>query len=76
MAQSLFGKFISSMIHQVGRDTGKVISNAVYKDAHATPVRRVYSQPKKATKTIRSTNTKQREEAHELTRSILGDLIK
>ena len=33
--------FISSAVNQVGRDGGKVISNRLYGDAHATPVRRV-----------------------------------
>lgn len=33
--------FIRSTINQVGRDTGKVISNNIYGDAHSTPYRRV-----------------------------------
>ena len=33
--------FIRSAVNQVGRDTGKVISNNVYGDRHATPIRNV-----------------------------------
>lgn len=33
--------FVRSAVNQVGRDTGKVISNSVFGDAHATPVRHV-----------------------------------
>lgn len=33
--------FIRSAVNQVGRDTGKVISNTIYGDAHATPIRNV-----------------------------------
>lgn len=33
--------FIRSAVNQVGRDTGKVISNSIYGDAHATPIRNV-----------------------------------
>ena len=44
MAMSMLEKFVSSLIRQVGRDTGKVVSNLVYKDAHATPIRHVSSQ--------------------------------
>ena len=33
--------FIRSAVNQVGRDGGKVISNNIYGNAHATPVRRV-----------------------------------
>ena len=36
--------FINSMVSQIGRDTGKVITNSVYGDAHATPIRRVGSE--------------------------------
>ena len=44
MGQSLLEKFISSAVRQVGRDTGKVISNSLYGDAHSTPVRHVRSE--------------------------------
>lgn len=33
--------FIRSAVNQVGRDTGKVFSNSIYGDAHATPIRNV-----------------------------------
>lgn len=39
-SQTYLAKFLSSLIRQVGRDTGKVISNKLYGDAHATPYRR------------------------------------
>lgn len=39
--QELGKGFIRSAVNQVGRDGGKVISNAIYGDAHATPIRRV-----------------------------------
>ncbi len=35
--------FIRSAVNQVGRDSGKVVSNAIYGDRHATPVRGVGS---------------------------------
>ena len=38
--------FVRSAVNQVGRDTGKVISNTIYGDLHATPVRRVFSNNK------------------------------
>lgn len=31
--------FIRSTVNQVGRDSGKVISNKIYKDRHSTPVK-------------------------------------
>lgn len=33
--------FIRSAVNQVGRDGGKVISNSLYGNAHATPIRGV-----------------------------------
>ena len=42
--QSIFGQLVSSIVRQVGRDTGKVISNQLYGDAHSTPVRHVRSE--------------------------------
>lgn len=44
MAQSLLQAFLTSFVRQLGRDSGKVISNRVYKDAHATPIRHVSSK--------------------------------
>lgn len=35
--------FVRSAVNQVGRDGGKVISNTLYGDAHATPIRKVGS---------------------------------
>ncbi len=37
----MFSGFIRSAVNQVGRDSGKVISNAMYGDLHATPIRHV-----------------------------------
>ena len=31
--------FVRSTVNQVGRDTGKVISNKIYKDKHSSPVK-------------------------------------
>ena len=39
----LFQGFVKSAVNQVGRDGGKVISNQVYSDSHATPIRGVRS---------------------------------
>ena len=39
--QELGKGFVRSAVNQVGRDTGKVISNSIYGDAHATPIRNV-----------------------------------
>lgn len=33
--------FVKSLINQVGRDAGRVVSNQIFKDAHSTPYRRV-----------------------------------
>lgn len=33
--------FVRSTVNQIGRDTGKVISNQIYGDKHATPIRKV-----------------------------------
>lgn len=40
---SLAKLFIRSVVRQVGRDTGKVVSNKAFGDAHATPIRMVRS---------------------------------
>ena len=34
--------FVRSAVNQVGRDGGRVISNSVYGDAHAMPIRGIY----------------------------------
>lgn len=36
---NLFKGFIRSTVNQVGRDSGRVISNTVYKDKHSIPIR-------------------------------------
>ena len=41
--QSLGSKVISSAAHQVGRDLGKTVSNQLFGDEHATPVRHIRS---------------------------------
>lgn len=33
--------FLNAVVTQVGRDTGRVISNSVYGDAHSIPIRRI-----------------------------------
>ena len=44
MAKKSYGeKLLSSAVHQVGRDLGKTISNQLFGDAHATPVRHIKS---------------------------------
>ena len=37
----MLDKFVNSMVRQVGRDLGKVVSNQVFGNAHATPIRHV-----------------------------------
>ncbi len=41
MARSIFSSFARSFINQIGRDSGKVVSNSIYGDRHATPIRHV-----------------------------------
>ncbi len=45
MARNFFGSlargFIRSAVNQVGRDSGRVVSNSVFGDKHAVPVRHV-----------------------------------
>lgn len=36
--------FVRSAVNQVGKDTGKIVSNKIYKDAHSTPIRGVTSK--------------------------------
>lgn len=40
-SNNLAKTFIRSVVRQVGRDSGKVISNKVFGDAHSTPIRMV-----------------------------------
>lgn len=39
--------FTQSIINQIGRDTGKVISNQIFKDAHSTPIKIVSGKSEK-----------------------------
>ncbi len=48
--ENLFKGFIRSTVNQVGRDSGKVISNKIYKDKHATPIRRTISGSNRSVK--------------------------
>ena len=68
MAKNLGEVFIKSLVRQVGRDTGKVISNKVYKDAHATPIRMVSSD------TSPQFSGTRRKYRHDLDRVVNGDL--
>ena len=68
MAKNLGEVFIKSVVRQVGRDTGKVISNKVYKDAHSTPIRMVSSD------TSPQFSGTRRKFRHDLDRVVNGDL--
>lgn len=68
MAKNLGEVFIKSVVRQVGRDTGKVISNKVYKDAHSTPIRMVSSD------TSAQFSGTRRKYRHDLDRVVNGDL--
>lgn len=46
--------FLKSAINQVGRDFGKVISNQMFKDAHAAPIRMAGANPNGRTKKVKS----------------------
>ena len=52
---NLLKGFIRSTVNQVGRDGGRVISNQLYGNAHASPVR--VSQTSTTTQTIEPQNT-------------------
>ena len=54
---NLLKGFIRSAVNQVGRDGGRVISNQLYGDAHASPVRLSQSQISTTTQTIEPQNT-------------------
>ncbi len=54
---NLFKGFIRSAVNQVGRDGGRVISNQLYGDAHASPVRVSQSQSSTTTQIIEPQNT-------------------
>ena len=70
MAKSNLGQtFIKSLVRQVGRDAGKVVSNKAFKDAHATPIRMVQSADTSA-----QFSGKRRTYRHDLDRVVNGDL--
>ena len=70
MAKSSLGQvFIKSLVRQVGRDAGKVVSNKAFKDAHATPIRMVQSADTSA-----QYAGKRRTYRHDLDRVVNGDL--
>jgi hypothetical protein len=54
---NLLKGFIRSTVNQVGRDGGRVISNQLYGNAHASPVRVSQSQTSTTTQTIEPQNT-------------------
>ena len=68
MAKNLGDLFVKSVVRQVGRDTGKVISNKVFKDAHSTPIRIVSPD------TSPQFSGTRRKYRHELDRVVNGDL--
>ena len=57
-------QFLNSVIRQLGRDTGKVLSNAVFKDAHSTPIRMVRGGGSNQV-VVRETRTKTRKSEFE-----------
>ena len=70
MPKSNLGQtFIKSLIRQVGRDAGKVVSNKAFGDAHATPIRMVQSADTSA-----QYAGKRRQYRHGLDRVVNGDL--
>lgn len=70
MAKSNLGQsFIRSLVRQVGRDAGKVVSNKAFGDAHATPIRMVRSAD-----TSPQYSGKRRTYRHDLDRLVNGGL--
>lgn len=69
-SNNLAKTFIRSVVRQVGRDSGKVISNKMYGDAHSTPVRIV----RNADTSPLSTDGGRRKYRHSLDRVVNGDL--
>lgn len=49
--------FLQSAINQVGRDMGRVVSNSVFKDRHAIPIRRARSYSSNRSQTANTTRT-------------------
>ena len=70
MPKSSLGQtFIKSLVRQVGRDAGKVVSNKTFGDAHSTPIRMVQSADTSA-----QYSGKRRTYRHDLDRVVNGDL--
>jgi CHASE3 domain sensor protein len=70
MAKRSLGEvFIRSIVRQVGRDAGKVVSNKAFGDAHSTPIRMVRSVD-----TSQQYAGKRRSYRHDLDRVVNGDL--
>lgn len=70
MAKSNLGQaFVKSLVRQVGRDAGKVVSNKAFGDAHSTPIRMVQSADTSA-----QFSGKRRSYRHDLDRVVNGDL--
>lgn len=67
--RSLGEAFLRAMVRQVGRDTGKVVSNQAFGDAHSTPIRMVRSAD-----TSQQYSGKRRSYRHDLDRVVNGDL--
>ncbi len=70
MSKSNLGKtFVRSLVRQVGRDAGKVVSNKAFGDAHSTPIRMVQSAD-----TSPQYSGKRKTYRHDLDRVVNGDL--
>jgi hypothetical protein len=65
--------FVQSVVREVGRSGGKVISNKVYGNAHSTPVRVVQAVESDTRPMYNSTGSR-RMYRHELDRIVNGDL--
>ena len=68
MPKNLGNLFVQSMVRQVGRDAGKVISNKTFGDSHSTPIRMVGSS------TEPQYSGSRRKYRHDLDRVVNGDL--
>lgn len=68
MPKNLGNLFVQSMVRQVGRDAGKVISNKTFGDSHSTPIRMVGSSTEPQYSGTR------RKYRHDLDRVVNGDL--
>lgn len=66
---SLGQTFVRSLVRQVGRDAGRVVSNKAFGNAHSSPIRIV-----KSTDTSPQFSGKRRSYRHDLDRVVNGDL--